>query len=404
MNTRETHTYLESLISRDFHLELTAIRDACRAFDDPQRAFPVVHIAGTNGKGSTAAFTSAILEANGYRVGLYTSPHLIRVTERIQINRRPIAEKTLAHLVTLVRERLGEKMTLGYFELLTLLGFLVFREQKIDIAVMETGLGGRLDATNVVEPVVTIITPISFDHQRYLGSTLTHIAREKCGIIKRGVPTVTALQSFEVMEVLRRACDDVGSALCVADPEDIQTPLGLPGIHQRQNAACAVEATGILSHAGFTVTNVDKALASTRWAGRLETLQLKPTILLDAAHNPAGSETLATYLHEHYSRERTVLVVGAFADKDIAGIIRPLVPHVREVICVTAPNPRAASPKDLAAAARSFGAKVTIEEEPVKALQRIVKTLKHDETLVVAGSTSVVGMAKQLFGPAKGKE
>lgn len=398
-----THAYLESLIPRDFHLELSAIADACRIFNNPQHAYPAIHIAGTNGKGSTAAFIRTILEKSGYRVGLYTSPHLVSVTERIQINQRPIAEERLALLTSDIRHRLGDT-ALGYFEFLTLVAFLHFQQEQIDIAVIETGLGGRLDATNVVLPVVTVITPISLDHQKYLGTTLSEIAAEKCGIIKRGIPTVTAVQLPEVMDVIRHACDDAGSALCLATSEEITTPLGLVGEHQRQNAACAVEAVALLAPAGFIAKDVEKALVSTRWSGRLETISKRPSVLLDAAHNPSGSETLATYLGAHHAKEKTVLLIGAFADKDVAGIVHPLISKVREVVCVAAPSPRAASPKDLAAAARSFGAKVTVEDDAAAALKRLASTLKANETLVVTGSVSMVGLAKQYFSsPRKGK-
>lgn len=384
-----------------FHLELSPIREAAALFGDPQSAFRTVHISGTNGKGSTAAFLQSILMESGYRVGLYTSPHLLSLVERIRINDVFISEKTFAELASEVRSHLSDERALSYFEYLTLVAFLYFQRSRVDIAVMETGLGGRLDATNIITPEVHVITSISFDHMRHLGPSLTCIAEEKCGIIKRGASTVTAQQPLEVMDVIRRFCDDVGSALCVADPGEITTSLGLAGEHQRQNAACAVEAARLLSHAGFSIGSIEKALAKTRWAARLQVVHEKPRVIIDAAHNAAGSEVLASYLEKECGRNDTTLLLGAFADKDIRGIIRPLVPCVGKVVCVEAPSPRAASPKDLAASARSFGATVVVDDVPRDALERLMKTMKEHETLVVAGSVTVAAEAMRYFGKGK---
>lgn len=397
MDYKSTLEYLESLIPRDFRLELGPIREACNMFDDPQLAFPTIHVAGTNGKGSTAAFLTSILMHSGYRVGLYTSPHILDVRERIQVDRTPIPEDAFAFHAAQIRDALPDERALTYFEFLTLLAFLYFQEQKVDIAVIETGLGGRLDATNVIAPQVVIITQIALDHQRHLGTTLTEVATEKCGVIKRGIPTVCADQPPEAMEVIKKWCDEMGSPLCMASADDVTVPLGLAGDHQRRNAACAIEAAHFLSDAKFTIEDIDRALLDTHWDGRIETVKNEPRVILDGAHNPAGAVALADYIGKEIKREHVVLMLGIMSDKDINGICRSLVPKVREVVCVRAPSERGASPKDIAARARSFGAEVHQEGEVAEAISKWIKKLGAKDTLIVSGSLATVGAAKKYF-------
>lgn len=397
MTYEQTIEYLDSLQPSTMRLELGPLHEACHLLGNPQDAFPSLHVAGTNGKGSTCAFLSTILEFSGYRVGLFTSPHLVDVRERIQINREPISKEVFSRIVTKIREGLPDDRMLTYFEMLTLVAFLFFHEARVDIAVIETGLGGRLDATNILKPKVAVITPVSLDHQQHLGRTLKEIATEKCGIIKRGIPTVVSYQLPEVMEVVRRTCDDVGSPLILATPEEVDGPLGLLGEHQRQNAACAVEAAQTLSQVGLHIERVEEALAATRWPGRLEVISTWPRVILDGAHNLSGAESLASYVREQIGREHAVLIIGVLADKDVAGMLRELAPHFREVICTRAPSHRAASPKDIAAAARSSALKVSIEEDVEQAIRKAKAKLSREDTLVIAGSLTIVGKAKALL-------
>lgn len=397
-------TYLDSLQPKSMRIELGPINEACNLMGSPQKGLPSVHISGTNGKGSTAAFLASILQNSGYRVGLFTSPHLVDVRERIQVDRNMISREELASLITRIRDALPDDRMLSYFEMLTLSSFIHFGEAKVDVAIFEAGLGGRLDATNVITPKVIIITPISFDHVKHLGKTLKEIAREKCGIIKRGVPTVTAYQPPEVMEVIRRICDDVGSPLMLATPEEIRTPLGLMGEHQKQNAACAIEATNVLAGAGFSIKDVEGALAGTSWPGRLEVVSEKPRVILDSAHNVAGAETLASYVRSSIPRERAILLLGILADKDIEGMVRQLAPQFKEVIFTRAPSARAASPKDLAAAARSSKVEISIEEGIPEALRHTMGRMQSGDTLVVSGSMTVVGEAKEYFSKLKNEK
>ena len=397
MTYDELTKYLETLIPREFRMELEPMIEACNIMGNPQRDFPTVHISGTNGKGSTAAFLSKIMEGSGYRVGLLTSPHLTDVRERIRIDGEIISQEDMVTFAERIRSNLPDDHYLSYFEFITLLAFEYFKECEVQIAVIETGLGGRLDATNVVQPRVSIITSMALDHQHHLGSTLKDITAEKCGIIKRGVPTVSAVQPEEAMSEIQRWCDDMGSPLVIADPTSVATELGLAGEHQKQNAACAVEAAQLLGDAGFNVSDIDKALAETTWAGRLETLQKKPTVVIDGAHNLAGAQTLARYVKGAVPRDKAVLMLGVLHGKDVAGICRTLVPLFREVICVRAPSDRAESPKDLAATARAYGATVHMAEDVASALKEYMPKLKDKDTLVVSGSLRTIGAARDAL-------
>lgn len=397
MTYDELTNYLETLVPREFRMELEPMIEACSLMSNPQRDFPTVHISGTNGKGSTAAFLAKIMQESHYRVGLLTSPHLIDVRERIRIDGEIISQEDMVTFAERVRKNLPNDHFLSYFEFITLLAFEYFRECKVQIAIVETGLGGRLDATNVVEPRVAIITSMALDHQHHLGSTLKDITAEKCGIIKRGVPTVSAVQPDESMQEIQRWCDDLGSPLVVADPAGVTTELGLAGDHQKQNAACAVEAAQLLGDAGFSISNVEKALAETTWAGRLETLQHKPTVVIDGAHNLAGAQTLARYVKGAVPRDKAVLMLGVLHGKDVAGICRTLVPLFREVICVRAPSDRAESPKDLAATARAYGATVHMAEDVPSALKEYMPKLKKSDTLIVSGSLTTIGAARSAL-------
>ncbi|MFH1654590.1 MAG: folylpolyglutamate synthase/dihydrofolate synthase family protein [Pseudomonadota bacterium] len=397
MNYNDTLQYLETLRPKDFRMELQPMIQACRDFGNPLKTIPSIHIGGTNGKGSTAAFCESLLRASGYKTGLFTSPHLIEVTERIQINRSPISKEAMASLATEVRDKLSYEDFLSYFEFLTLTGFLHFKSSKIDVAVLETGMGGRLDATNVISPTVVIITPISLDHTKHLGNSVVDIAREKCGIIKRGVPTICAEQPPEVMNVINHACNDIGSPLIIAHPSDIETELGLEGEHQKQNAACALKAVNLMQEFGFKIKDQRKALANTKWEGRLEEVSSKPKVILDGAHNPSGAKALAHYLKLNFDRTKTVVMMGMLADKDVLEVVRIISAVAREVICVAPSSSRAYSPNDLASNFRSHDVNVHVEEDIIVALNKWLSKLDKTDTLVVTGSMYLVGAAKKYF-------
>ena len=306
-----------------------------------------VHVAGTNGKGSTCAMIESGLRASGLRTGLFTSPHLLEPTERIRIDGEPVTTDEFVasfEQVHRVAEQLisadGIDLHPSYFETVTAMGFVLFREKNVDITVLEVGLGGRLDATNIVEPELSVITPVDFDHEQFLGTSIEGIAFEKAGILKPGVPAVIAPQRIEADAVIRARASELGVELA----ESVEFPsdsMGLRGRHQMVNAGVAAAA---LRWLGVGDEAIRDGIRNTRWPGRLERLQEHPEIIVDGAHNPSGARALAAYVAEFYADPKPVLIFGVMRDKaaeEMAGILFPL---FREVI-VTAPDqPRALSP------------------------------------------------------------
>jgi dihydrofolate synthase/folylpolyglutamate synthase len=338
------------------------------ALDHPERAFKSVHVAGTNGKGSVTAMVDAALRAAGHRSARYTSPHLLDLSERFVVDGRPVEREALVAVVSDVRDeverllRAGELQTSPtFFEATTAVAFEVFRRCGVEIAVCEVGMGGRLDATNVLQPLATAITTIGFDHQQYLGSTLAEIAAEKAGIIKPGVPLVVGKldpAAFTVVTgVARRRGAPVLPAADAPSPirlSDVR--LALSGAHQIANAAVAVQLLLLLHRNGISVPveAIVAGLERVVWPGRLETRRLDGgrEVLLDAAHNPDGAASLAAFLQQ--APETRPLVFAAMRDKDVAGMLGVLLPAARALIVTRASNPRSAEPSDLAAAARAI--------------------------------------------------
>src|SRR5262249_48469245 len=354
--------------------------------NDPQVKFPAVHIAGTNGKGSTAAMTARIVQAAGFRVGLYTSPHLVSITERIRINGVEIAPDDFARLATNVRaasERLVDEHILPapptFFEQVTMIGYLYFAERKLDLAVLEVGLGGRLDATNICEPVVTAITPVGFDHQKYLGDTLASIAGEEAGIVKPGAPVGVAPPSGEATDTSVSRGEEMNAPMIVtSDPFDVEAAsdcenvgryrfryratldeyalrLGLRGRHQITNAVVAIHIAEQLRVAGFDIPQsaIVEGLNNAEWPGRLEMIRPSPSqapLLLDGAHNAAGARALRDFLDEHFRSTPLTIIFGVMADKAIGEMGAVLFPAANQVIVTKIASPRAAEPSAIAEA------------------------------------------------------
>ena len=340
MEQRAIEEYLQKISQKDFRQTLEPMREVCRLLNNPQENYPTIHIAGTNGKGSAAAFLSSILQAAGLRVGLITSPHLISPTERIQINRQDISWEALSETIQKIQSVLPDEEFLSYFEMMALSGFEYFSKMKVDVAVVEVGMGGRLDATNVVKPKVAVLTPISFDHETYLGNTLSKIAEEKCGILKPGMTVVSAPQSKEAACGVKEKCSQLGIKLIWADPNSVTGPLGLKGNHQKINAACAVEAAKIFLGEEEKVRAIcGAALALTSWPGRLQ--YLRPNMLVDGAHNAAGIQTLADYLKEAHPSQKIYFLVGALKDKNWKTMFNPLIELAKGFYCVTLDSERA---------------------------------------------------------------
>jgi dihydrofolate synthase/folylpolyglutamate synthase len=383
-------------------LGLERIRRILDALDNPQRAYRVIHVAGTNGKGSTCAMIDAGLRAAGVRTGLFTSPHLIEPTERIQIDGIAVSPDEFQRAFNVVHE-IAETLDLDchptYFETVTAMAFWLFRERKVETAAVEVGLGGRLDATNVVEPALTLITSVDFDHEIYLGHTLESIAAEKAGILKSGVPAIFARQRPEAAAVLDRVAAGLGIVVRKSESFPVRDlhidPRGasfsglccpLAGEHQVENAiiaALALESLGVSP----------QGIAWTRWPGRLEHVAPNPDIILDGAHNPAGARALARYLERFYRGRKLHVIYGAMRDKaveEIAGILFPL---ADDLLFVAPAYARALRPEALADIAGRGETAPSVAE----ALARVRQRAAPDDAIVITGSLFLVGEARSLF-------
>ena len=388
----------------------------------PERAFQTLLVAGTNGKGSVVAYVDSVLRASGLRSGRYTSPHLVRVNERIAVSGRDITHHDLERAVRTVRaaaERLVRRGTIGahptFFEALTAAALVHFRRKRVDVAVLEVGLGARLDATNVADPMASAIVSVALDHQVYLGRTLASIAKEKAGVMRRGRPTVVGPLPKEALRAVRARARATGARLVEAregsrvvardDRADLTTPRHsfanlrpLPGAHQRANLLVAIR---LLEEAGAAGLGVDfdtlpVAVSRTRWPGRLEWIDGDPPLLLDGAHNPAGARALAT----HLGRGPFVLLFATMNDKDVRGIARALFPRASAVVLTRPRLPRALDPAELARRAGALAAGARCEPGVFRALalaRRLARAEGPGTPVVVAGTLFLVGEIKGLL-------
>jgi len=435
MNPSGCRDYLGHLQYFGVKLGLDNIRALCRALGDPQDRFPSVHVAGTNGKGSVAAMLETALRGHGLRTGLYTSPHLVKVEERVLVGGRAIPRPRFCGLLERIKDTadslMAEKRLLGhptFFEVLTALAFLEFAERRVDIAVLEVGMGGRFDATNVVTPLVSVITTIAKDHERHLGSSLKSIAFEKAGIIKPGVPVVSGVGGGaarrEILRVARErrapVIEAFGEGRSLIERASARgfrftydsgkdryafSP-SLPGRYQGRNAAVAVAAAEALSSDWRPLERkrIVAGIESTRWEGRLETVSRSPLILLDGAHNPDGARALADHLREVVGRP-VVLVFAAMHDKDIRSMTRALFPLCAAVVLTRVPYKRSATPEAIREAAPPLKGRLFLEPDTRKAVrmallesQRINGRGKGrgPAPVVIAGSLFLVGEVKRL--------
>ncbi len=403
---REALDYLYGLERFGIKWGLEVITTLLNTLGNPHQQYKSIHLAGTNGKGSTAAFLAQILMEAEYKVGLYTSPHLIQFNERIKINGKDISDQDLVNLVTLVKEKAEQNnLQPTFFEFTTAVAFLYFAQQKIDIAVIETGMGGRLDATNVIRPEVALITHISLDHQHYLGETKEKIAMEKAGIIKEKGIVVSSEQDTEALKIIEKNCREKKAELFLSDKAWLQKAdlekqiftvneqeyiIHLLGEYQLQNAALAIRAASLLVERGLPVSlyNIQAGLKKTYWPGRLEIVCREPFVLVDCAHNVAGMRELARFIRS-VSR-RKVLLLGIAADKQISEMVSAVAPLVEEII-ISKGNYKPAEPLIIAQEARKYVTKVMIEPEPEKAFRQALSRLPSDGVLVVTGSIYFVG-------------
>jgi dihydrofolate synthase/folylpolyglutamate synthase len=417
--------------------DLAHMRTLLGALEDPQTRFPSVLIAGTNGKGSTAATLASILRASGLKTGLYTSPHLIRLNERIRINGEAIDDDVFASwhgkVDSAAEKLLAENMLPwhpSFFEMMTAIAFSHFAQERIELAVLEVGMGGRLDATNVMDPRISVITDISLDHQKYLGNTVREIALEKVGILRAGGTLVTLPQSPEANDVIGNAAMQLGARAISAVPyvppvspasarylesavyryplevrgELIHVETSLVGRHQLRNTALAVATAEELHAQGFqgiTPSTIERGIRETRWPGRLQVIPAtvdSSEIVLDAAHNPAGAWALRAAIAERFGDRTPVMVFGAMQDKAIAEMTEILFPLAERVVVTPVGNPRSATAQSIQDAARRTGTEIESAPSPSEALRRARELATNGTPIVVTGSIYLIGEIMRELG------
>jgi dihydrofolate synthase/folylpolyglutamate synthase len=411
MTYQEILTHIYGLGRFGMKPGLERIRNLLKELSNPQDGLRVIHVAGTNGKGSTAAFLSAILTTAGHRVGLFTSPHLIAFPERIRINGEEIPEQNVISLADRVISVAPPATT--FFEIVTAMSYLYFAEQGVGPAIMEVGMGGRLDATNVASGVLSLISPIALDHCAYLGDSLARIAREKAGVIKAGQPVVIAPQHPDALKAISEMCDHLGSPV-FRDGHDFDARWetdglayhglnlrmeglrpGIPGRYQAMNAALALCASELLDRQGLPVQEdaARKGIEQAFWPGRMEMFPGPPRVILDGAHNPAGADALAGALAD-IPREALTLVVGVVGDKDVNGILAPLLPHADRIITVSPAVPRGLPSAELAERCRALGHRAVDAGTVSAGLKTAFSNSSTNDLVLVCGSLFTVGEAR----------
>lgn len=428
------YSYVDYSLTHSFkyspeEFDLSRMQALLESLDNPHKDYKVLHVAGTKGKGSVSAMMASALRANGYKVGFYTSPHLQEYTERFQINGSEISKCEMAELVEELKPHVDKIQRLTTFEITTALAFLYFSRHKVDVAVIEVGLGGRLDATNLVDPLVSVITALSMDHMAVLGNTLAKIASEKAGIIKPGKPVVLSPQKYEALEVVeeiakknhsrllllgreyRYAADSHsldGQSLLIWSRKDqtlmdqylengecgewkpLRLEIPLLGYHQATNAATAYIALQVAQEEGLMVTDdaIREGFKTVKWPARFEILQREPPVIIDSAHNRDSALKLRVAIDDYFDGMPVILVFGASADKDVDGMYAELLPRVERVITTESIHPRAKDAQQLAELARQCG-------RPAQAVVPVEKALKT--ALDLAGNKKVILVAGSLF-------
>jgi len=427
MNYQQSWDYLDSLQFHKIKLGLDAMRSFMTRVQNPEQQLKTVHVAGTNGKGSVSVTLLTILSKAGYRVGLYTSPHLSSVRERFRIGNSFISEESFARIATQIRDVLGEEK-ITYFEFTTAIAFLWFAEEKLDLVVLETGLGGRLDATNIVTPLVSVITNVSMDHEAYLGNTISAVAGEKAGIVKPAVPVVTAVREGAGLSEVRAACEENNAPL-YRYKKDFRVTVGpgnrwlwnaaeslsntsynelrcsMKGDYQIGNASLALAAIQLLKEHGFQVgeNDIREGLESVHWPGRLESFSLeragkKVHYLLDGAHNPAGVESLVQTLKNECSYQKLIVIWGAMADKDLQTTLA-VVAELAETIVLTKPDgERSADPELLLEnVPLSYTSKCKLLPTVESAINWAEKYASSEDLILIAGSLYLVGASRTIL-------
>jgi dihydrofolate synthase/folylpolyglutamate synthase len=418
--------YLYDLEKFGMIFGLTKVEEILEAVGNPHREIQTIHIGGTNGKGSTAAMMASILQKEGYRVGLYTSPHLIRFTERIKVDGKEIDKETVTALTEWMRERVktaGPTPPFTFFDFTTAMALLYFKQEMVDLAVLEVGLGGRLDSTNVVDPLLSIITNIGRDHEDVLGKGILRIAKEKAGIIKKRRPLITAATQPRVLRLFSKICQEkeapffrVGKEFHYVENEgrnfNYEGPhrklwgisLNLSGSHQIINATIALGAMEVLDDSGYSVSNeaMIEGLKEVVWPGRLEMVRSSPRVVLDGAHNVDGALSLRESLEKEFQYHPLILLIGIMKDKDILSILHSLSPLADHIILTRPHTSRAASPDSLKEALGRNGKKAEVIEDLNEAIDRGLSLTGEEGLLCITGSFYTVGEARSYFLSGEG--
>ncbi|UCG78649.1 MAG: bifunctional folylpolyglutamate synthase/dihydrofolate synthase [Nitrospirota bacterium] len=417
--------YLYGLQHHGIKLGLSNIRRVLELLGDPQANFRSVHVAGTNGKGSTSSIIASVLQRAGFKVGLFTSPHLVSFTERIRINGSPIPVDEVISITDIIRgllTRETELMAPTFFEFVTAMAFYYFRQERIEWAVIETGMGGRLDSTNVIEPEVTAITQIAMDHSEFLGDSIELIAAEKAGIVKSGVPVITAAQSDEAEQIILDRAVQLGSDVYrfghdfraeniytdidgttfdySSDIGPVRFTVPLSGKHQAENASIAIKVIELILGPAADTSMISNGVSKTRWEGRCELFNWEVPILFDGAHNPASIDALISSLKMIYLKQFSdiIFIIGSMGDKDIKGLLERLLPVGRLTIFTTLNFERAASSHELKRMADRHCLNTIAVENTGDALRAAKKNYKEGDLIVVTGSFYAVGEAKGHIG------
>ena len=419
-NYAESLEWLFSLTTRGMKFGLENVTELLHRIGDPHKAFRMVHVGGTNGKGSVSAMMESVLRKAGHRTGLYTSPHLIDFVERIRVDGGPISEEEVVSYANTIRPIVDamdiEGKRLTFFEITTAMAFLHFREKGVQVAVVEVGLGGRLDATNVIRPECSIITKLGIEHTSFLGDTLAEIAWEKAGIVKEGVPVITSEIRPEALEVISRRCDELQAPLKVIDPDEVRIVrhdvegidvfikgkrfhLPLLGRYQASNALLAYEGLRCIQDRGIELNDRDifEGLGDVRWQARMELVRRSPNIVFDVTHTAEGAREVASNVRELFPG-RKLLVIGILADKDVDGLCRELGGMADMAISVRPETDRAFDHEELAKVLGRYCDEVIAIGPVHRAMEAAVHITDENDTIIVSGSLYTAGEAMRWLG------
>ncbi|MDX1435546.1 MAG: folylpolyglutamate synthase/dihydrofolate synthase family protein [Anaerolineales bacterium] len=439
------YSYIDFSLTRESRyspdrFNLARVRELMATLSNPQNNYKIIHVAGTKGKGSVSAFCASALEAAGHKTGLYTSPHGAEFTERIQVNGRQIPQNSLVDLVHQFKPAIESIPEITTYEITTALALKYFADQSVDAAILEVGLGGRLDATNIVDPLVTVITSISYDHTQFLGESLPEIAAEKGGIIKPGIPVVVAPQQDAAFATIEKIAQDQKAPLLLVgrdylfapiahsltgqtmviwsateqaqadefieaggashDWEPLRIHIPLLGAHQVENAATAYLALVTARAEGLRVSDahIREGFAAVAWPGRFEVLSRRPPLIVDSAHNRYSALKLRQALDDYFPGLPVILIFGASTDKDIRGMFSELLPRVRQVIATKSTHPRAVEPHELVELAHQYGKPATATETIEQALDLALERAENESVILAAGSVFLAAGVRQIWG------